>query len=130
MSATVTAKRSNTSNLTSHLRMHRPVQFSELQTLSGPAKQSKSRESKSAGAAVTGTPTITGCFEKDRKYRRGSREHKSLTDAVPHCIVTNMLPISIVDNDSFRELVTKLNSQYDMPHKDHFSRLAIPSLYE
>ena len=86
--------------------MYHPVQFSELQTLSGLVKQSKSRESKSAAA---GTPTITGCFEKDRKYGKGSREHKSLTDAVTRCIVTDMLPISIVDNDGFRELVSKLN---------------------
>ena len=60
----------------------------------------------------------------------GSREHKSLTDAVTCYIVIDMLPISIVDNDGFRELVSKLNPRYDMPHKDHFNRLAIPSLYE
>ena len=57
----VTAKWSNTSNLTSHLRMHHTVQFSELQALSGLTKQSKSRESTSAAAAAAGTPTITGC---------------------------------------------------------------------
>ena len=110
--------------------MHHPIQFNELQALSGPAKQSKSRESKSAGAAAAGTSTITGCFEKDRKYGKGSREHKSLTEAVTRCIVTDMFPISIVDNDGFHELVSKLNPRYDMPHKDHFSKLAIPSLYE
>ena len=66
--------------------MHHPVYFSKLQVLSGPVKQSKSRESKSTGAAAAGTPTITGCFEKDRKYERGSREHKSLIDAATRCI--------------------------------------------
>ena len=47
------------SNLTSHLRMHHTVQFSELQALSGSMKQSKSRESKSVAAAAVGTPTIS-----------------------------------------------------------------------
>ena len=65
---------------------------------------------------MAGTPTITGCFEKDRKYGRGSRG-TSLTDAVTRCIVTDTLPISIGDNDGFRELVSKLNPRYDMPHK-------------
>ena len=41
-----------------------------------------------------------------------------------------MLPIYMVDNDGFHELISKLNLRYDMPYKDHFSRLAIPSLYE
>ena len=102
------------------------MQFSELRAQAGQAKHSKS---KSAGAAA-GTSTITHCFEKDRKYGRGSREHKFLTDAVTHCIATDMLPISIVDNHGFCELVSKLNPRYDIPYKDHFSRLAIPSLYE
>ena len=58
----ITAKWADTSNLISHLRMHHPAQFNELQKAQ--AKQSKSRESKSAGAAA-GTPTITHCFEKE-----------------------------------------------------------------
>ena len=37
-----------------------------------------------------------------------------------------MLPISIVDNHGCQEN----NPQYDIPYKDHFSRLTIPSLYE
>ena len=87
--------------------MHHPVQFSELQTLSGPAKQSKSRESKSAAA---GTPTITGCFEKDRKYGKGSREHQSLTDAVTRCIVTDMLPMLKIVKHCIWFLVGKIGS--------------------
>jgi len=71
----VTAKWANTSNLISHLWMYHPTQFNELHTAQ--TKQSKSRESKSAGAAA-GTPTITHCFEKERKYGKGSREHNLL----------------------------------------------------
>ena len=41
--------------------------------------------------------------------------------------MASMLPTSIVDNDGFCKLVSKLNPRYDMPYKDHFSRLAIPS---
>ena len=53
--------------------MHHPVQFSELQALSGSVKQSKSRESKSTGAAAAATPTITGYFEKDKKGLKGTQ---------------------------------------------------------
>ena len=64
-----------------------------------------------------------------RKTKNMKGAHKFLTDAVTCCIATDMLPISIVDNHGFRELVSSLNPQYDMPYKDHFSRLAIPLLY-
>ena len=38
--------------------------------------------------------------------------------------------IYIVDKKGFREMVETLNPRYQLPHKDYFSRVAIPSLYE
>ena len=69
-------------------------------------------------------------MERTKKYTKTSKEHKRLTDAVTNCIARDVLPIHTVDKAGFRELVAVLNPRYDLPHKDYFSRIAIPSLYE
>jgi hypothetical protein len=41
-----------------------------------------------------------------------------------------MMPIFTFDKPGFREIVETLNPRYELPHKEYFSRIAIPSLYE
>ena len=79
---------------------------------------------------ATGLQTIDQCVERTKKYSKTSKEHKRLTDAVTNCIVRDVLPIHTVDKAGFRELVAVLNPRYELPYKDYFSRIAIPSLYE
>ena len=40
------------------------------------------------------------------------------------------MPIYTVEKGGFRAMVEALNSRYQLPHKDYFSRTAIPELYE
>ena len=40
------------------------------------------------------------------------------------------MPIYTVEKDGFRAMVEALNPRYQLPHKDFFSRTAIPELYE
>ena len=40
------------------------------------------------------------------------------------------MPIYTVEKDGFRVMVEALNPRYQLPHKDFFSRTAIPELYE
>ena len=40
-----------------------------------------------------------------------------------------MLPPYAVDKSGFREMIKTINPMYQLPHKDYFSRFAIPSLY-
>ena len=40
------------------------------------------------------------------------------------------MPIYTVEKDGFRAMVEALNPRYQLPHRDYFSRTAIPELYE
>ena len=50
--------------------------------------------------------------------------------AVTNYIVKDVVPVCIVDKEGFRDMVRALNPRYQLPHKDYFSRVAVPSLYE
>lgn len=58
------------------------------------------------------------------------RDHRRLTQAVTNYIVKDVVPVYTVDKEGFRDMVHALNPRYQLPHKDYFSRIAIPSLYE
>ena len=53
-----------------------------------------------------------------------SREHHELTRAITVCLAKDMLP-----KPGFRKMLEKFNSRYQIPKNDHFSRIAIPGLY-
>ena len=58
-----------------------------------------------------------------------STEHKKFTRAVTRFLAKDMLPPYAVDKSGFREMIKTINPRYQLPHKDHFSQFAIPSLY-
>ena len=50
-------------------------------------------------------------------------------DSVTYCITKDMLPIRIVEKESFKTLVKKLDSWYELPTRKYMSKKAIPDLY-
>uniref|UniRef100_A0A1X7UNU5 BED-type domain-containing protein n=1 Tax=Amphimedon queenslandica TaxID=400682 RepID=A0A1X7UNU5_AMPQE len=124
---TVVAKCGNTSNLFTHLRTFHPKEYnniSETQSTSTKCPRNK-RLSKSSGQL-----TIQESIQQTKKYNHGSKEHKMMTKSIATFLAKEMLPIYLVDKPGFREMISVINPRYDLPHKDHFSRLAIPRLYE
>ena len=73
--------------------------------------------------------TITNAFLKTQKMSTSSREHHELTRAITVCLAKDMLPLHLVDKPGFQKMLEKFNSSYQVPKKDHFSRIAIPGLY-
>ena len=53
-----------------------------------------------------------------------------MTTSVARFLAKEMMPVFTVDKAGFRDMVQVLNPRFDLPHKDYFSRIAIPSLYE
>ena len=122
----VSAKFGNTSNLLKHLRLHHRNEFSEISR----AQAAEPRPVKSSGKNKSTQPTLQACFEQSRKYSTTSKEHPRLSKAVTNFIVKDVMPIYTVEKDGFRTMVEALNPRYQLPHKDYFSRTAIPELYE
>ena len=79
---------------------------------------------------MDGQQTLEECIEKVEKFSTNSKEHRKLTEAVTTCIVRDVMPVYSVDKPGFRAMMQALNPRYQLPHKDYFSRVAIPSMYE
>ena len=73
---------------------------------------------------------LTGCVQKTRLFGTNSKKHHQFTHAVTNFIVRDVVPVYTVDKAGFRDMITAIEPRYQLPHKDYFSRIAIPALYE
>lgn len=116
----VPAAHGNTTNLLSHMKNNHTAQYLEVKPCGKSNSSSSSDKSQS---------TINDCILKTKLISTSSSEHRRITDGIARCLAKDMIPISTVDKCGFREMVKRLNPRYQLPHKDHFSRHAIPTLY-
>ena len=123
----VPAKWLNTSNLLSHLKKHHLEEYVKVRASN---KRVSDRRAKVAKEASSKQQTLEQCVAQTKKYSFTSKEHQQLTKSVALCIATDILPVYAVNKPGFRQMVQALNPRYDLPHREHFSRIALPSLYE
>ena len=121
----VSARWANTSNLVNHLKLHHISEYREIAC----ATQS-SRSSRKDKLKIGGQQMLEQCMEKIKKFSTNSKEHRKLTEVVTNCIVRDVMPVYTVDKPGFRAMIQALNPRYQLPHKDYFNRIAIPSMYE
>jgi len=113
----VHAKTGNTSNLRFHLKQRHPQLFSEVMKNSlDVGKEPKEK-------------TIQEHFEAPSKLSTSSREHKDLTRSITYFLCKDMSPSYTVEKSGFMKMLAKFNPRYDLPSRNYFSRIAIPSLY-
>ena len=118
----MSAKYGNTSNLFAHLKNQHVDVYDTIKRMSNEKRAGKS--------SVSEQPTIIVSFAKTRKLSRNSKEHRELTKAVTFWLAKDMQPTSAVDKPGFKQLVEKLNPRYELPGRNHFSRTALPDLYD
>ena len=121
----MSAKWSNTSNLLNHLKLHHISEYREILR-----EQSSTVLSRKDKFKTDGQQTLEQCVEKISKFSSNCKEHRRFTEAVTNCIVRDVMPVYTVDKSGFRAMVEALNPRYQLPHKDYFNRIAIPSMYE
>ena len=117
----VLAKYGNTSNLMSHLKINHPKLYEDAM------KTAKTSRSKSVPVSV-GQSTIEETIERTQKYERKGKRWKELTDSITYCIAKDCLPINIVEGAGFKRMINAFDSRYEIPSRNHFSRIALPSL--
>jgi len=110
---TVPAKRSNATNLFTHLEDHHPSVFSEI-------VPTASRVPKRRQA------TLVEVVETAKKYDPKSTRAQELSRAVTHYIAKDMQLFCCVERSGFKHLVNVLDLKYQIPH---FSKYEIPRLY-
>ncbi|KAI5090797.1 zinc finger BED domain-containing protein 1-like [Silurus meridionalis] len=63
-------------------------------------------------------------------YEKGLKRHKEITDAVTYYVCKDMMHAHIFSKDGFRRLIQTLDKRYQLPSRTHFTRFAIPEMYE
>ncbi|GFW35927.1 t-complex protein 1 subunit delta [Trichonephila clavipes] len=140
------SKSGSTSNLFGHLRLHHPLQFSEVsnkskvvtatvqyspfcaavdESIDEPQPQSNMAVSKSINLTLL---TIIGT--KRQKFmtdfqRLDDQASKRTTDSVTKFLVA-MQPYNLVDRKEFINMVKVLNPRYSLPGRKHFTATGVP----
>ena len=60
---------------------------------------------------------------------KASKRAKQLINATAEFITLSLQPIRVVDEPSFRNLLSTADPCFDLPHRTHFSTKVIPDLY-
>ena len=123
----VSAKWANTSNLLSHLKLHHGSEYQEIKLAQPVRSPSASRKTNSSSSSQQ---TLAECIQKGKLLSMDSKDHRRFMQAVTNYIVKDVVPVYTVDKEGFRDLVRAMNPRYQLPHKDYFSRVAVPSLYK
>ena len=116
----------NTSNLTYHLERKHPEEHRKV--LRSQGKDKKDLQPKT----ICTTPpflSINSASQGVKPYDKSSKRAKQLVNATAEFVSLSLQPIRIVDDPSFRNLLTIADPRFDIPHRTHFSTKVIPDLY-
>ncbi|XP_072438849.1 E3 SUMO-protein ligase ZBED1-like [Chiloscyllium punctatum] len=122
----IPAKASNTSNLYAHLKSQHPHIYIEVK---GKPNQAPPTTTASGEPGREQTATMREIFQRKDKFDPKPREHRELTKAVTYYVTKDRMPLSTISKPGFQHLLSKFNPRYELPSKNYFSRVAIPSLY-
>ncbi len=123
----VPSKTGNTTNLFHHLKQCHPSEHEDAKKLQSQTSVGKCGPSTSTSA--TTQQSLMSSFSKAVPYDKKTKRHGDITKAVAYCIAKDMLPISLVENEGFKNLIHVLDLRYELPCRKHFSQTALPRLY-
>ena len=115
----------NTSNLTYHLQRQHPEEHKKV--IGTRNDGSKSREKSSASGLQQAT--IFTSSSAIKPYPRNSKRAKQLVQATGKFIAQSLQPVNIVDEPSFRMLLSQADARFELPHRTHFATKVIPQMY-
>ena len=104
-SATVTASTKATSNLLVHLKRHHPNIHKAIQNPEPVSQPAMSQ-------FITTTPTTP------QKWKHTDPRQQIVSDLLVQFIMSNLLPLSIVESEEFHKFTEKLNPSYVIPSRN------------
>ncbi|XP_049337568.1 E3 SUMO-protein ligase ZBED1-like [Astyanax mexicanus] len=129
----VQTKTGNTTNLFHHLKKYHPVEYTESVNIrSGAASQplSHGTSQPSSSGVSPKQQSIVATFASITPYETKTKRHQEITKAVTYFMAKDMMPLSTVEKEGFKNLVKVLDSRYQLPGRKYFSQTALPLLYE
>ncbi|CAG2205851.1 unnamed protein product [Mytilus edulis] len=64
-------------------------------------------------------PTLTQCIKKSVKYSPSDPKQLEMTNALIMFIAGDLLPLSIVESEEFKNLMEKADTKYQVPSRKH-----------
>ncbi|XP_064153682.1 E3 SUMO-protein ligase ZBED1-like isoform X1 [Anguilla rostrata] len=131
----VLSRTGNTTNLFHHLKRHHPTEHSESLSLryhasvSLPSSSSQQPSPTASQTSEVRQPTILSAFSAITPYEKKSKRYKEITSAITYCIAKDMMPISTVEKQGFKKLMSVIDAKYALPGRKYFSKKSLPQLY-
>lgn len=120
----------------SHLKAAHDNEYSKLAcSKSLTCKRPKLADVTDDDEAVTSSPSpkvygpLDVAFQRNRPIVKHSKRWTDITRAITQLITHAMVPIRIVEQESFLQLIKLLEPGYDVPSRTYFSQKAIPQAY-
>ena len=74
------------------------------------------QSSDSNDEEVTCGKEMENSFNRPSYYSKKSRRHTDITKKLAVCIGSTNAPLSLVDCEEFRDLLSEMDRRYDIPH--------------
>lgn len=119
----------NTSNMLTHLERYHKAEHEDVVQYQQQQKARK-KQHHDAHIAAQQQPTLEEVIERTQSYSKTSRHRMTLDDALMDMIVTDLQPVSIVEDVGFLRFVKVLDPKYIPPSRRTIMRDHLPRLYE
>ncbi|XP_069031327.1 E3 SUMO-protein ligase ZBED1-like [Embiotoca jacksoni] len=122
----------NTSNLSYHLEKNHPLEFSEFvksnsDQMRGVFAAAFSRiKTEPAGLPVQ-QPPQDSTFRQNSDYE--NKRHNELTVGILKFVCEGLYPVSVVEEPTFRSLMSTVDPGYSPPSRNHLALKMVPQMY-
>lgn len=110
------------------MKSKHPIQFKEAEKKRKENEGENSKNKKKKSAPNAKQNTIEKSFIQQTKYSSTSSKRKTIDEAVFKMIVTDMQPVSVVEDKGFQSLLHVLDPRYQLPSRKSTMRM-LPDAY-
>ena len=110
------------------MKSKHPIQFKEAEKKRKENEGENSKNKKKKSAPNAKQNTIEKSFIQQTKYSSTSSKRKTIDEAVFKMIVTDMQPVSVVEDKGFQSLLHVLDPRYKLPSRKSTMRM-LPDAY-
>ncbi|XP_032358832.1 zinc finger BED domain-containing protein 4 [Etheostoma spectabile] len=118
----------NTTNLIRHLKVSHRKEYEEFSKLAS-AKTERERSCVAAPAPLTQL-SVTETLQRQQPYSNDSKKKKEISAKIMEFICLDHQPLSIVEDEGFRRLMSYMDSRYTLPGRKYFTDVCLPQLYQ
>uniref|UniRef100_A0A673CIH1 BED-type domain-containing protein n=1 Tax=Sphaeramia orbicularis TaxID=375764 RepID=A0A673CIH1_9TELE len=120
----VSAPTGNTTNLFNHLKFNHRELHDNLM------KKQNTKKTTPSTTSYAVQSSISESLYAATPYPSTSERHQKITESIVHYLAKGMCSANTSDNSGFRQMVNTLDKRYVLPSRHHFTRAALPALYE